>query len=73
MTGEYVGQTKKKVTDKLQEAKGSILFIDEAYELGRGSYGNEAMTTLLAAMTDPEYKAIISSFREKDFMESNDF
>jgi hypothetical protein len=59
LTGEYVGQTKTKVTKKLGEAKGGILFVNEAYELGKGHYGEEAMTTLLAAMTDPQYKLVI--------------
>ena len=57
--GEYVGQTKKKVQEKLDAAKGGVLFIDEAYELGKGIYGEEALTTVLAAMTDPEYKLVI--------------
>jgi len=59
MTGEYVGQTKKRVQEKLDAARGGVLFIDEAYELGKGSYGEEAITTLVAAMTDPEYRLVI--------------
>jgi len=59
LTGEYLGQTKKKVTEKMSQAKGGVLFIDEAYELGKGHYGNEAMTTLLAGMTDPNYKGMV--------------
>lgn len=59
LTGEFVGQTKKKVTDKLSEARGGLLFIDEAYELGKGHYGEEAMTTLVAAMTDPTYHGMV--------------
>ncbi|KAJ3216818.1 hypothetical protein HDU67_008904 [Dinochytrium kinnereticum] len=59
LTGEYIGQTKKKVEEKLQEAKGGCLFIDEAYELGKGHYATEAVTTLVAAMTDPEYKGVV--------------
>lgn len=59
LTGEYVGQTKKKVTDILDMACGSVLFIDEAYELGKGIYGWEAMTTILAAMTDPRYSSLV--------------
>ncbi|XP_065661931.1 uncharacterized protein LOC100206283 isoform X3 [Hydra vulgaris] len=59
LTGEYVGQTKKRVKDKLDSARGGILFIDEAYELGKGHFGEEAITTLVAAMTDPNYKLVI--------------
>ncbi|KAL8000480.1 putative AAA+ ATPase domain, P-loop containing nucleoside triphosphate hydrolase [Plasmopara halstedii] len=59
LTGEYVGQTKTKVTEKLVEAKGGLLFIDEAYELGKGMYGEEAMTTLVAGMTDPMYAGMV--------------
>ena len=39
----------------LQAAKGGVLFIDEAYELGKGLYGQEACTAIVAAMTDPKY------------------
>ncbi|XP_065661943.1 uncharacterized protein LOC136084825 isoform X1 [Hydra vulgaris] len=59
LTGEFVGHTKKRVKDKLDAARGGLLFIDEAYELGKGHYGEEAITTLVAAMTDPNYKLVI--------------
>ncbi len=58
VTGEYVGQTKAKVKGQLDKAKGGVLFIEEAYELGKGVYGNEACTTLVAAMTDPKYDGL---------------
>ncbi|OQR96792.1 hypothetical protein THRCLA_21982 [Thraustotheca clavata] len=59
LTGEYVGQTKKRVQEKLEAANGGVLFIDEAYELGEGHFGKEAMTTLVAAMTDPMYRGLV--------------
>ena len=59
LTGKFVGETKTIVKDKLDEAKGGVLFIDEAYELGKGSYGTEACTSLVEAMTDPQYKGIV--------------
>ena len=42
-----MGQTKTKVEEKLNCARGGVLFIDEAYELGKGMYGVEAMTSLV--------------------------
>ena len=59
LTGQYVGQTKTKVQDQLGAAKGGILFIDEAYELGKGPFGEEAMTSIVAAMTDPQYRGLV--------------
>ncbi|CAK0788469.1 unnamed protein product [Prorocentrum cordatum] len=59
LTGEYVGQTKKKVEEKLDEAKGGVLFIDEAYELGKGTYGSEACTAIVGAMTSPKYDGLV--------------
>jgi len=58
LTGDYLGQTKTKVTKQLDEVNGGVLFIDEAYELGQGPYG-EAMTTLLEAMTSLKYKGLV--------------
>ncbi|KAJ9456884.1 Protein cfxQ-like protein [Diplonema papillatum] len=59
LTAEYIGQTKKKVEETLAKAKGGVLFIDEAYELGKGHYSTEALTTLVAGLTNPEYKNVV--------------
>jgi hypothetical protein len=59
LKGNYLGQTKTKVNDMLGNAKGGVLFIDEAYELGDDLYGKEAMTVILAAMTDPQYDGTV--------------
>ena len=59
LTGDYLGQTKTKVNEKLREAKGGILFIDEAYNLGFGQYGKEACDTIVAAMTSDEFKDLV--------------
>ena len=48
LTGEYLGQTKKKIKEKLNCARGGVLFIDDAYELGKGMAGVEAMTLLVS-------------------------
>ncbi|QSQ07689.1 Stage V sporulation protein K [Koleobacter methoxysyntrophicus] len=51
----YVGQTASKTQEKIAEALGGVLFIDEAYSLLGGSdqdYGREAVSTLIKAMED---------------------
>jgi SpoVK/Ycf46/Vps4 family AAA+-type ATPase len=58
LMADYVGQTSTKTTAKLKESKGGVLFIDEAYNLGGGTYGKEALDTLLAAMTSPNYEDV---------------
>lgn len=52
----YVGQTALRVQEKVREALGGVLFIDEAYSLARGSdqhdFGREALDALVKAMED---------------------
>lgn len=53
LVGRYQGHTAKKVKEKIKEAMGGILFIDEAYALCRGendSFGQEAVDELIAAI-----------------------
>ena len=52
MTGQYVGETNKKVEKWVDKANAGVLFIDELYELGKGQFGDEACSTLVAAMTN---------------------
>ncbi|KYG34879.1 AAA family ATPase [Alkalihalobacillus trypoxylicola] len=50
----YTGQTARKTKEKIKDALGGVLFIDEAYSLyseGRGDFGKEAMATLLQEMS----------------------
>jgi len=73
----YVGQTAIKVTDKVTEALGGILFIDEAYTLtGEGNdYGQEAIDTLIKLMEDhrDDFAVIVAGYTENmmEFMNSN--
>jgi replication-associated recombination protein RarA len=55
LTGQYLGQSKKVIEAKMEEARGGVLFIDEAYKLGEGQYGDEVMVKLLGMLTEPEY------------------
>ncbi len=50
----YIGQTAIKTREKIEQARGGVLFIDEAYSLVQDendAFGREACTTLLEAMT----------------------
>jgi len=76
----YVGQTAIKTGDKINEAMGGILFIDEAYSLAseRGSpydFGGESIQVILKRMEDNRGKfgVIVAGYTRnmKDFINSN--
>ncbi|MFW2487551.1 AAA family ATPase [Clostridium chromiireducens] len=62
LVGEYVGQTAPKTLNKIKEAYGGILFIDEAYSLngsGGNDFGKEAIATLIKEMEDNRDKLVV--------------
>jgi len=76
----YIGQTAIKTAEKVSEAMGGILFIDEAYSLaqGRGSahdFGGEAIQILLKRMEDHRGKfgIIVAGYTDQtqEFITSN--
>lgn len=73
----YVGQTAIKTQKKIEEAKGGILFIDEAYTLAKegNDFGQEAIDTILKAMEDnrKDLVVIVAGYTElmKNFINSN--
>jgi hypothetical protein len=56
LVGEYVGQTGPKAQKLIESALGKVLFVDEAYRLGEGSYGKEAVDELVDCITKPRFK-----------------
>lgn len=57
LVGNYIGQTANKTNEKINEAIGGVLFIDEAYSLYKGEraswdYGSEAIEVLMKRMED---------------------
>ena len=55
LVGEYVGKTAIKTREVVEDAKGGVLFIDEAYSLAKGDakdFGAEAIDTLIVAMEE---------------------
>lgn len=58
----YIGQTSLKVQEKVRQAMGGVLFVDEAYSLARGGdtdFGREALDTLIKAMEDHRDKLCV--------------
>ena len=73
----YVGQTAIKTQEKINEAIGGVLFIDEAYTLAKegNDYGQEAIDTILKAMEDRrnDFVVIVAGYSEPmhNFINSN--
>lgn len=72
LVGQYVGQTGPKTLEKIKEAYGGVLFIDEAYSLYSGSqndFGYEAISTLIKEMEDNRDKLVVIMAGYPDEME----
>ena len=75
----FIGQTAIKTAEKIDEAMGGVLFIDEAYALTQGGssgdYGNEAVQTLLKRMEDHrgEFFVFVAGYPQNmdNFMKAN--
>jgi len=80
LVGGFIGQTAPKVEEKVDEAMGGVLFIDEAYTLSPGNpYGNdfgaEAIATLVQLVENRrgQFALIAAGYKEemKFFLEAN--
>lgn len=65
LVGEYIGMTEKKTLEVIEEARGGVLFIDEAYTLIQSKdndskdFGKEVINTLLPILSEPNPDLII--------------
>ena len=62
LVAKYVGWTAKAVRAKFREARGGVLFIDEAYSLSDGehtTFGDEAINTIVQEMENNRDSVIV--------------
>ena len=62
LVGQFVGTTAPRVCEMFDEAKGSVLFIDEAYALvedRKGLYGTEAINAIVQEMENRREDTIV--------------
>ena len=69
LIGQYLGSTTEKTKQKIVEARGGVLFIDEAYRLiptaGGKDFGREAIEELMAVMEDGDPVMIFAGYEDK--------
>lgn len=64
LVGQYIGQTEENMKVILEEAKGNVLFVDEAYTLYTGTddnkdFGRRVLDSLLTVLTQPNPDMLI--------------
>ena len=73
LVGKYVGWTAQTVRAKFREARGGVLFIDEAYSLvdgHSGSFGDEAINTIVQEMENHRAEVVVIFAGYPDEMEN---
>lgn len=79
LVAKYVGWTAKAVREKFRQARGGVLFIDEAYSLSDGehaTFGDEAINTIVQEMENNRDSVIVIFAgypdKMKDFLDRNE-
>lgn len=79
LVAKYVGWTAKAVREKFRQARGGVLFIDEAYSLSDGehaTFGDEALNTIVQEMENNRDNVIVIFAgypdKMKDFLDRNE-
>ncbi len=80
LVGEYIGQTAPKVKEAIKQARGGVLFIDEAYSLARTKddlkdFGREVIEIIIKEMSDGQgdIAVVVAGYPNemKSFMDAN--
>lgn len=80
LVGEYIGQTAPKTREVIDQARGGVLFIDEAYALARSNddgkdFGREVIEILVKEMSNGagDLAVIVAGYPDemKRFLDSN--
>lgn len=80
LVGEYIGQTAPKVKEAIEQARGGVLFIDEAYALARSAedskdFGREAIEIIVKELSNGpgDLAVIVAGYPKemKTFLDSN--
>ena len=62
LVGEYIGHTAQRTRERLREAVGGVLFVDEAYSLARGGekdFGKECIDCLVRGMEEQRSQTLL--------------
>lgn len=64
LVGEYIGATENNMNEAMEEARGGVLFIDEAYSLftdaqDNRDYGKRIIESLMTLLSDPNPDCIV--------------
>lgn len=77
LVGQYLGSTTAKTKEKILEARGGVLFVDEAYRLVPNAsgkdFGREAIEELMAVMEGGDPVMIFAGYEKKmeEFLDVN--
>ena len=75
LVGEYIGHTEKNMRETIANARGGVLFVDEAYTLitqeeDSKDFGKEVINALLPVLSEPNPDMIVILAGYKDKMQT---
>ena len=70
---EYIGQTAEKTKELLEDGRGGVIFIDEAYAFNDNHYAQDALAEIVKEMDELKTIFIFAGYKKemKDFLKTN--